>query len=53
MAAIYDFTCCPECQAPAEVVDRYEQESTSGPVALVATACVRRHHITVEETRHA
>lgn len=46
-----EFTACPDldCQAPAEVVDRYAVESTAGPVVHVATVCVRRHHYTTPE----
>jgi hypothetical protein len=40
-------TSCPdaECFAPAEEVDRYLLESTSGPVLHVATFCVSGHRL--------
>jgi hypothetical protein len=43
---VTELTTCPDCGAPAEVVDRYTLESTSGPVVHVATACAadRSHH---------
>jgi hypothetical protein len=34
---------CPECGAPAEVVDRFELASTAGPAEHVKVMCVRRH----------
>lgn len=40
---------CAECGLPAEIVDRFVLESTSGPVPHVATRCVLRHHLTVRE----
>jgi hypothetical protein len=33
----------PECQAPAEILDRFRLRSTGGPVEHVRTYCVRRH----------
>jgi hypothetical protein len=38
-----DMTRCPECGAPAEVVDRDALESTDGPVEHVRILCARRH----------
>jgi hypothetical protein len=38
-----EFAGCPECGAPAEVVDRFELVSTAGPVEHVKFVCVRRH----------
>jgi hypothetical protein len=35
---------CPECDAPAEVTDRFSLPSTDGPVDHVALACVAGHH---------
>jgi len=39
------FVTCPdpECQAPAEMFDPVSLGSTSGPILLVRTYCVRRH----------
>jgi hypothetical protein len=38
-------TVCPEpgCVAPAEIVDRFVQGSTDGPIEHVRIRCVRRH----------
>ena len=46
MADSLALTACPEpgCDLPAEVVDTYVLDSTSGPVTHVATACLARHH---------
>ena len=38
---------CPECDAPAEVVDRFELPSTSGPVEHVKVRCLHRHWFTM------
>ena len=38
-----DLVVCPECAAPAEVVDRYPLASTDGPVDHVKVACLLRH----------
>ena len=38
-----DLVVCPECAAPAEVVDRYVLPSTDGPVEHVKVACLARH----------
>jgi hypothetical protein len=39
-----DMTSCPECGAPAEVVDRHVLESTDGPIEHARVRCVQRHH---------
>jgi hypothetical protein len=39
-----DATTCPDCDAPAEILDRDVLESTDGPVEHVRVVCVRRHH---------
>jgi hypothetical protein len=48
---MYDFTLvlveCPECAAPAEVVDRFTLDSTDGPVEHAIVLCVLRHRFTV------
>lgn len=36
-------TTCPECGAPAEILDRATLESTDGPIEHVKLTCVRRH----------
>jgi hypothetical protein len=38
---------CPECTAPAEVVDRFVLESTDGPIEHAIVLCVIRHRLTV------
>jgi hypothetical protein len=38
---------CPECAAPAEVVDRFVLESTDGPIEHAIVLCVLRHRFTV------
>ena len=35
---------CPQCQQPAEVLDRFVLESTDGPVEHLRVSCVDRHH---------
>jgi hypothetical protein len=39
-----EMTTCPECGAPAEIVDRHVLESTDGPVEHARVRCVARHH---------
>jgi hypothetical protein len=34
---------CPDCGAPAEVIDEGAVASTDGLIALVRTSCARRH----------
>jgi hypothetical protein len=34
---------CPECAAPAEVVDSFALPSTDGPVEHVKVQCLERH----------
>jgi hypothetical protein len=40
---------CPEvgCDAPAEVLDRFPLQSTSGPIEYLRTYCVHRHLLVV------
>jgi hypothetical protein len=38
-----DLVVCPECAAPAEVVDRFALPSTEGPVDHVKVQCLSRH----------
>jgi hypothetical protein len=38
-----DLVVCPECSAPAEVVDRFALPGTDGPVEHVKVACLARH----------
>jgi len=44
---------CPECGAPAEIVDRFELASTNGPVEHVKVLCIQRHWFTVAVTQMA
>ena len=38
---------CPECAAPAEIVDRFELAGTDGPVAHIKILCLHRHWFTI------
>ena len=38
-----DLVVCPECAAPAEVVDRFALPSTDGDVEHVKMQCLERH----------
>ena len=38
-----DLVVCPDCTAPAEVVDRFALPSTGGDVAHVKLRCLNRH----------
>lgn len=38
-----DLVVCPECAAPAEVVDRFDLPSTDGPVEHAKVQCLARH----------
>ena len=42
-----DLVGCPECGAPAEIVDRFDLPSTDGPVAHIKIQCLHRHWFTV------
>jgi hypothetical protein len=42
-----DLVSCPECGAPAEVVDRFTVPSTHGPLEIVKVWCVTRRWFTV------
>jgi len=46
-------TACPDpqCQVPAEVIERFELPSTSGPLEHMSTRCVLRHVFTVPTDR--
>lgn len=46
-----DLVECPDCAAPAEVVDRFDLPSTSGPVAHVKVRCLHRHWFTMIDSR--
>lgn len=47
MAEFPELVGCPAlgCDELAEVVDDYTLPSTDGPVRHIATACVRKHHV--------
>lgn len=49
--SLLDLVGCPECGAPAEVVDRFVLPSTSGPVEHVRVQCVSRRWFTVPAER--
>jgi hypothetical protein len=38
-----DLVVCPECFAPAEILDRFTLGSTDGAVEHVKVQCLRRH----------
>ncbi|HEX6359280.1 hypothetical protein [Actinophytocola sp.] len=38
---------CPECAAPAEVVDRFMLDSTDGAIEHATVLCVLRHRFTM------
>jgi hypothetical protein len=38
---------CPECGAPAEVVERFVLDSTDGPIEHATVRCADRHRFTV------
>jgi hypothetical protein len=38
-----DLVVCPDCAAPAEVVDRFTLPSTDGDVEHVKVQCLSRH----------
>jgi hypothetical protein len=38
---------CPQCLAPAEIIDRFVLESTSGPVEHLSISCLHRHRFTL------
>lgn len=44
-------TTCPECGAPAEVLDRWVLESTGGPVEHLKVTCVLRHWFLLPTSR--
>ncbi len=41
-----DYARCPECDLPAEVIDRFSLFSTAGPLAFVKIACLGGHFFT-------
>ncbi|GAA2904892.1 hypothetical protein GCM10010472_73930 [Pseudonocardia halophobica] len=38
---------CPECGQPAEIIDEFRLDSTSGPVEHVKIHCLQRHWFTM------
>lgn len=42
---------CPQCAAPAEVVDRWSMPSNDGTFEMVKVMCVLRHWFTVPRTQ--
>ena len=42
-----EYVGCPECGAPAEIVDRFVLPSTDGPVEHVKLWCVTRRWFTL------
>jgi hypothetical protein len=48
-----EITVCPDphCQAPAEVLDRFDFASTDGPIEHISTRCMLGHVFTVATDR--
>ena len=44
---ILEIVGCPECSAPAEVVQRFVLESTDGPLEHTVVLCAMKHRLTV------
>jgi hypothetical protein len=41
-----DYVRCPQCELPAEIVDRYSMSSTDGRVDFLKIACLAGHWFT-------
>jgi hypothetical protein len=41
-----DYALCPQCELPAEVIDRFSLPSTDGPIAHFKIACLAGHVFT-------
>jgi hypothetical protein len=41
-----DYALCPQCELPAEVIDRFSLSSTDGSLAHVKIACLAGHVFT-------
>jgi hypothetical protein len=41
-----DYARCPECELPAEVVERFPLQSTDGPIVHVRIGCFAGHVLT-------
>jgi hypothetical protein len=37
---------CPQCGAPAEIIERFWLDSTNGPIQHLQTICVSKHWLT-------
>ena len=37
---------CPQCRAPAQITERFQLDSTNGPVEHLKTGCERGHWFT-------
>lgn len=44
---------CPECDAPAEITERFRLPSTDGPVELIVVQCVADHYFKMAADRLA
>jgi hypothetical protein len=42
-----DLAACPQCAAPAEILDRFDLPSSDGPVEHVKVQCLSRHRFTM------
>ncbi len=47
MTPIAEYVGCPECGAPAEIVDRFVLDSTDGPFEHLKLRCVTGRRFTV------
>ena len=46
-----DLVGCPQCDAPAEIIDRFELPGSDGPVEHVKVQCLHRHWFMMEAAR--
>lgn len=44
---------CPDCDAPAEIIERFRLPSTDGPVELIVVQCVTGHYFRMAADRLA
>ena len=42
-----EFTSCPECGRPAEILDRFQLPSTHGPIEHIKVRCITGRWFTV------
>ena len=44
---------CPECEGPAEIIERFRLPSTDGPVEHIVVQCVTGHYFRMAADRLA